>query len=131
MAVMMSLLDWNGSVTIMECSLLERMVSHTLSREEYRLIHDADMAAAGDQDPPVPFDLVTTLVDRSRSMKCFLKRHSGKNHPLLPHCLNAPWLARAHDPADPWLVLLLASSSSSAAGQDNSCHDFVWVFTTN
>ncbi|CAB9521534.1 member RAS oncogene family [Seminavis robusta] len=111
-AVMLSLLDWNGSVTIMDCSLLERMVSHSLSEEEYRAIHDADMAAAvGDEAPPLQIALVKTVMDRSKMMQSLCRGNAGAI--AVPHCVNAQWLARADDPLNPWLFLLTSNDNNN------------------
>ena len=111
-ASMLSLLDWNGSVTVMDCSRLERMISHSLTEEEYAEIHDADMA--GDQRgeppaPPPPIVLVKTLIERSQMMR-WMKRGSTTGN--MRSCVSVQWLTRADNPADPWLVLLNTSSSS-------------------
>ena len=105
---MLSLLDWNGSVTIMDCSRLERMISHSLTEEEYAQIHDADMT--GDQEgaePPPPIVLVKTLIGRSRMVQWM--KH-GSTTRSMQSCVSAQWLARADNPVDPWLVLLTSSS---------------------
>jgi hypothetical protein len=124
--VLLSLLDYNGSVTLMDCSLLERMVSHSLSQEEYRAIHDTDMAAEQQQQEdaaathpsPDPIALVRTLMDRSRMMQ-WMKTSITKGHKLY-QCTNVQWLARTDNSMDPWLVFLLSNTSSLSANNNSN-----------
>jgi hypothetical protein len=58
----LALLDYNGGVTFMDCSLLQGFVSQSLSEEEFDLLHPS-----ADPDAVVP--MVKTIVDRSQSMR--------------------------------------------------------------
>jgi hypothetical protein len=58
----LALLDYNGGVTFMDCSLLQGFVSQSLSEEEFDTLHPS-----ADPDAVVP--MVKTTVDRSQSMR--------------------------------------------------------------
>ena len=118
--VLLSLLDWNGSVTVLDCSFLERMVSHSLFEEEYRIVREADMAPEQGEEqqepPPVP-PLVKVLVDRSLMMawmKSSQASSSSSSKGLMYHCKHAQWLARPDNVTDPWLILLTAPVKSTS-----------------
>ena len=110
----LAILDWNGSVTIMDCSLMERLASQTLSQHEYDMYRNAN-----DQ---TPFPLATTVVKRKEFTKRLRLRSSPtkgftRNVPISP-CSNAVtnlhWLedpvksSKAH--TLPPLALLMGAS---------------------
>eukprot|EP00980_Cylindrotheca_fusiformis_P028121 scaffold22581_cov123-Cylindrotheca_fusiformis.AAC.18 len=59
----LALLDWNGGVTVLECSVLERLAAQSVSQEEYDQHQNAD-----DQEP---FPLVACLATRGQFVDLF------------------------------------------------------------
>ena len=92
----------------MECSLLERSASQSLSQQEYELLFGQE----GEPDVVVP--LVTTLHDRSRVAKVLRREGSDVKFPssvpvsVLDHCYVSNRLAKAvvHDEGGPLLAIL-------------------------
>ena len=58
--------DWNGGVTILDCSMLEKAASQTLSEEEYKAVYQENSTT----EETVP--LVKIVQDRSRSVQQLL-----------------------------------------------------------
>jgi len=58
----LAILDWNGGVTFMECSLLEQFITQNLTEEDYDLFYRND-------DPEVVIPMVKATVDRSLFMR--------------------------------------------------------------
>lgn len=89
----LALLDWNGSVTLLDCSLMERVASQQLSTEEYE-----DYRTASDQETPFP--LATSVVSRAQFAKALGRRQDDKVG-------NLHWLGGETHGTLPPLVLLL------------------------
>jgi hypothetical protein len=92
----MALLDWNGGVTLMNCTLLERVASHQLSKEEYNLVYRND-----ESDVAVPF--IETIADRLQ-MASLLRSPQG-----------APWKVTT-------IELLNMESASTMSGTKAALH---------
>jgi hypothetical protein len=105
----LALLDWNGCATIMDCSMMAKLASQTLSQLEYDLYRNTSHH--------MPFPLATTVVTRTHVAE-ILRRHSG--HPkvcvtLPASCLviNLHWLSPSLSASKigmlPPLILLMGS----------------------
>jgi hypothetical protein len=61
----LTVLDWNGGVTILDCSFMENVASQSLSQREYDLYRNVD--------PSTSPSLATTIVTRSHFIDCIQK----------------------------------------------------------
>ena len=112
-----TILDWNGGIQVLECGLLERLVSQSLTPEEYELLFRQN-------DPHHTIPLVKTLVHRS-----VLSQQLRRWGMTLPRVEDVRWVSDRRFPKPERCILALATYEPrtlsvtfvSKAGLDTLC----------
>ena len=85
-SLFLALLDWNGSVTILDCSFMRRVASQSLTPQEYEQYRSSKNY--------MPFPLANIILNRSQ-FASILKNRSSRNLMEVSVVANIHWLAVA------------------------------------
>ena len=96
----LSLLDWNGGVTLYDCSAIERVAAQNLKDHEYELFHNASH--------DTPFPLAHTIVTRTQFSEA-LNSINVPDRNQGGQVGNLHWLAGIDSMLPPLVLLLRAS----------------------